>query len=104
MLRALRSGKDTHSRSFVKAVSWRIVAFVGLGLVTYTFTRNWVQTSLITIVYNVVELGIYFVHERVWENITWGKPVAAIPPARELRPDEVEMIKSHLKDLGYIEE
>ena len=96
---------DSKSRSLAKAVSWRLVAFIVLGTISYLFTGNWQETAFITVVYNVVQIFIYFVHERVWESLHWGRKrdVSHLPPAGTLSVDEVATIREKLRQLGYLE-
>ncbi len=92
--------KASRTRSFIKALSWRLIAFTVLGIISYAFTRSWRETIYITIVYNVVQIFIYFLHERLWGHIGWRK---AKSRAEELNPEEITAIQGHLKELGYIE-
>jgi len=69
---------DSHKRSWFKAISWRVVAFFILGGVSWMFTRNWTQTTWIAIVYACIQLVLYYVHERVWERLNWGRKKAAL--------------------------
>ena len=101
---ALKPKKANRRRSLVKAISWRLVAMTVLGIVSYMITGDIAETGLITLVYNLIQIAVYFAHERLWERIEWGQPKSVIPPARELDPEEVEQVKAHLKELGYIEE
>jgi uncharacterized membrane protein len=96
---------DSKARSLVKAISWRAVAFLVLGAISYLFTGSWAETTGIAVVYTIVQIFIYFAHERLWEGIAWGKPDALdqLPYTWELSPGEVEVVTSRLKDLGYIE-
>jgi uncharacterized membrane protein len=96
---------DSKARSLVKAISWRAVAFLVLGAISFLITGSWAETTGIAIVYTIVQIFIYFAHERLWDGIAWGKPDAfdQLPHTRELNPGEVEVITSRLKDLGYIE-
>lgn len=96
---------ESKRRSLVKAMSWRIIAILILGTISYIFTGNWEDTSLITIAYSLVQVFIYFLHERLWERIRWGKPnsIDSLPPARELTPEENAIVLNRLKELGYIE-
>ena len=96
-------GKESKTRSFIKALSWRIIAFTVLGIISYSFTHSWKETTYITIVYNVVQIFIYFLHERLWGRIRWGKAKVSLPHAEELKPEEIIAIQGHLKELGYIE-
>ena len=96
---------ESSRRSLLKAISWRVVAFVVLSIVTYIFTGSIRETGAIALVYNVLQIGIYFGHERLWDRITWGKPdpVEQLPRAGDLTPSELTAITSHLRELGYIE-
>lgn len=96
---------DSKARSLVKAVIWRIVAFLVLGAVSYAFTRSFTKTSEITVVYSVVQLLVYWLHERAWEAIRWGRllhPLACLPVERPLEAEDVEKLRRRLKELGYL--
>ena len=97
--------KDSNARSLVKAISWRLVAFVVLSIITYLFTGTIKVTGYIAIAYNVIQIGVYFGHERVWDRIGWGRPSAVdiLPPSAEVSESELEVIVERLRDLGYIE-
>lgn len=97
--------KERKSRSLVKAISWRLVALVVLATISYIFTGSWEETTLITAVYSVLQIFIYFLHERIWGRIRWGKPDALdqLPPVHEITPAEADAIVSRLKKLGYVE-
>lgn len=96
---------ESKRRSLAKAVSWRLVGLVMLGTITYFVTRSWEATGGITVVYHLLQVFLYFGHERVWERIRWGKPnsLEQLPPARELTTRELDVITAHLRELGYIE-
>ena len=100
-----KANTENKWRSLVKSISWRIVAFVVLGTISYLFTGNWEETGLITLVYTFVQIFVYFLHERVWATIDWGKtaPIELLPHAEDISAKEVAVIQSHLKQLGYIE-
>lgn len=60
-------------RSITKSILWRIVGVIILGIITYAFTRSWIQTSLITFIHHGIFLIVYCLHERAW--IKWGKVI-----------------------------
>ena len=70
--RCLR-GAETHTRSVLKAVSWR-----ALGTLD-TFAISWFLTGKIEIAGSIAALEVitkiawYYVHERVWTAISWGR-------------------------------
>jgi uncharacterized membrane protein len=41
--------------------------------VTYYFTGNTAQTTIISVVFNVFGTVIYYFFERIWGDIKWGK-------------------------------
>jgi uncharacterized membrane protein len=98
-------GHEARKRSLAKAISWRIIAFIVLAVVTYLFTGSLKQTGLIALIYDTVQIGLYFLHERLWERIGWGKPdsLDLLPSASEVTPDELAAIVDRLRDLGYVE-
>ena len=64
---------DSHLRSWMKSITWRIIGIVILGGLAWLFTRDWEQTSLITITFHSIRLVLYYYHERAWERISWGR-------------------------------
>lgn len=64
---------DKKERSIMKALSWRGLAVLTLGVVTYGITDDPYQTSIITIVYHGLQVGIFFLHERIWSHVNWGR-------------------------------
>ena len=64
---------DKKERSIMKALSWRGLAVLLLGIITYSITEDAAKTSLITIVYHGLQVGIFFLHERVWSYVNWGR-------------------------------
>lgn len=64
---------DNRIRSGAKAITWRVLGIAILGGLSWFFTRNWEETTLITITFNVIRLVLYYFHERVWERVSWGR-------------------------------
>jgi len=61
--------KETHKRSMLKSILWRIIGVIVLAIVTYIITRSWIQTGLITFIHHGAFLLIYYLHERAWCRI-----------------------------------
>jgi len=67
------SGLETRKRSIAKSVSWRIFAgFITAGVVL-VMTGKGDFAAKIGIIDTTVKLVIYFVHERVWNKINYGR-------------------------------
>ena len=64
---------ETHWRSIVKAVVWRILGVIILGGLSWGLTKSWEDTSIITISFNSIRLVLYYFHERAWDRVSWGR-------------------------------
>jgi uncharacterized membrane protein len=91
---------ESHLRSWAKSVSWRITGIVILGGISYGFTRNWEQTTWITAIFHTVRFMLYYVHERWWARIAWGRikhPLSHLPVKADLSPEDHAAIQDFLK-------
>jgi adenylylsulfate kinase len=63
--------KETKKRTLIKTISWRFVAVLNSFLVlTFSVTNN----NFLNAVYmNITGFGIYYLFERVWNKIKYGK-------------------------------
>jgi hypothetical protein len=62
--------------------------------------------TLITIIFEVVQLINYFWHERVWMQVRWGKvvhPLAELPVSKKIAPEHMEVLKEKLDKWGYLD-
>jgi len=68
----LLRGTETHTRSVLKALSWRTLGTLD------TFAISWFLTGRIDIAGSIAALeiitkiGWYYLHERVWSAVPWG--------------------------------
>ncbi len=69
----LNGAKEKVFRSIVKSITWRIIGTSSLIAVTYFFTKNFDLSVAIGGIDIISNLILYFVHERVWERISWGR-------------------------------
>jgi uncharacterized membrane protein len=70
---AAAPGFDTRKRSIAKSVSWRFFAGIITACVAYFMTGKPDFAMKIGIVDTTVKLVIYFVHERAWNMIGYGR-------------------------------
>lgn len=63
----------TKSRSFVKALSYRIWGTLSSFVVAYVLTQNATLSGAIAFWETVVKIFIYYIHERGWNKIQWGR-------------------------------
>ena len=64
---------DQVSRSVVKSVTFRVIILIADGVVVYYFTRKLELALGIVIVRNIVAMALYYMHERTWDGINWGR-------------------------------
>jgi len=64
---------DKHYRSLVKAVSWRMTGSVDTLIISYLITGRIKWALTISGVELFTKIGLYYVHERVWENLSFGR-------------------------------
>jgi len=64
---------DSKKRSFWKAITWRIFAIMLLTCVSFVTTGDVKTTTLITVCYHSIQVFMFFIHERLWNFIKWGK-------------------------------
>ena len=65
--------KVTKTRSFVKALSYRIWGTLSSVAVAYVITKNVSLSVTIAFWETVVKIFIYYAHERGWNYIQWGR-------------------------------
>jgi adenylylsulfate kinase len=56
-----------------KAISWRIFGTVATSVLVFIFTRNWSLSLTVGGVEFVVKIGLFWLHERVWDQVPLGK-------------------------------
>jgi len=64
---------DTKKRSIAKSFSWRILAIIVLATVSFLITRDLQKTSIITLFYHFVQVIAFVMHERIWNQVGWGR-------------------------------
>jgi uncharacterized membrane protein len=72
---------DSHARSVAKAVSYRVFGSLSTAMIFYFISGDWKVSAGAGIADSIVKLGLYFLHERVWNNINFGRPK---PPEYEI--------------------
>lgn len=64
---------DTHKRSVLKAVGYKSVSIALLATLSWLFTRDLLHMTAITLTYEVIAIVGYYVYERIWGKINWGR-------------------------------
>ncbi len=71
---------ETHTRSLVKGLSWRVIATLTTTLLVYIYTGNLALTAKVGVLDTLLKLAFYFGHERTWNNVKWGKGIIKPEP------------------------
>jgi uncharacterized membrane protein len=68
-----KSHHELHARTFVKAITWKLLATLLAFVTTYHYTGSSEIAGKMAVTTFVAGLIAYYVHERVWNAIHWGK-------------------------------
>ena len=77
----MRLGMETNARSIVKAVSYRLLGSSVTGLILFAITGKGTISILGSVADMVLKIAAYFVHERIWDRIQFGRTK---PPEYEI--------------------
>ena len=64
---------EAHSRSVVKALSWRATGTLDTIAVSYLVTGKIKLALSIGFVEMFTKIGLYYLHERAWNRISFGR-------------------------------
>ena len=104
--KAKDSGGEKHSRTVAKSISWRVFATLTTMTIVFIFTRRIMLSLGVGLAEVIAKIIFYYLHERIWNKISWGKarhPLSSLQVKRELEPEDMEKLKNYLKDLGYLD-
>ena len=65
--------KETHFRSILKAVSYRLLGSGATGLLTWIVTQKLDFAFFVSLGDFVIKIILNYLHERIWSKIKWGK-------------------------------
>lgn len=71
-------------RSLVKAITFRTVILCSDAVVIFLITHRWDTTIGLVIATNLASTTLYFLHERVWSQIQWGRTMDNAPESNPL--------------------
>ena len=69
-----KPAQDSHLRSFVKGMTWRLTGTIDTMVISYFVTGNPLMALKIGAVEIFTKLALYYGHERIWQKIAWGQP------------------------------
>lgn len=66
---------ESATRSIVKTVTWRVTGSSATFLIAYIMTGNFAIAGVIGVVQLISNSILYFIHERIWNNVKWGRKI-----------------------------
>ena len=73
----LRPFMESHRRSLLKALSWRLLALLITFAVALLLFDDVEVAAKVGVLDSVVKIVIYYVHERAWQKVPFGRQVAS---------------------------
>ena len=64
---------ESKKRSIAKAVSYRFLGSLVTGGIVFFFSERWDVAFGVALVDGVAKMAGYFIHERVWAHVEWGR-------------------------------
>jgi adenylylsulfate kinase len=64
---------STLQRSFIKGLVWEVISFIIVILAVYWVYGNLTMSVQFSVILTLVKIPIFFLHERMWKKIKWGK-------------------------------
>jgi len=66
------NARHANARALAKAISWRLLGTAGTSAIVLLFTGRWELALSIGGVEGVAKIGLYFLHERLWDRVAFG--------------------------------
>lgn len=64
---------ESHFRSILKGITWRVIASATTMSVVYVITGSIELMASVGLIDITAKIFFYYLHERVWGKVTWGK-------------------------------
>jgi len=65
--------KETNTRSFVKGITWRVIATTTTICIVYFFFDRLDLAIAAGAIETLLKIGLFWIHERAWFKVRWGK-------------------------------
>ncbi len=66
---------DTHKRTIVKTITWRIIATLTTVIIIYLWTGDLAVALGSGLVANALKTIFYYIHERMWNRTDFGRQI-----------------------------
>ncbi len=65
--------REAHARSIAKAISWRATGSIDTFVLSWIITGSATLAGSIATVEVITKIVLYYLHERVWSFVAWGR-------------------------------
>ena len=63
---------EKHSRTIIKSITWRIIAFLSSVIVLYIIIGDLKTSINHSLIIHLVKAVLYYIHERTWNLSNFG--------------------------------
>ncbi len=64
--------RESHARSILKGITWRVIASATTMTVVYIVTGDLTLMASVGVVDILAKVFFYYLHERSWGKVKWG--------------------------------
>lgn len=64
---------DSNNRSIAKTISWRLTGSFSTFMISYLILSSFAVAGSIAVIQVIANTLLYYLHERVWNKINWGR-------------------------------
>ena len=64
---------ETPKRSIIKTLTWRVTGSGATFVISWLISGSWTVAGSIAIVQIAANTVLYYLHERAWNHVTWGR-------------------------------
>ncbi len=64
---------DSRKKSIAKTLTWRVIAIFITMIAVYIYNKNIKESVVVSLMANSVKMVLYYLHERVWNNVGFGR-------------------------------
>ena len=64
---------ENPTRSLIKTISWRITGSASTFIIAFLISGNFSVAGLIAVIQIVTNTILYYLHERVWNRVSFGR-------------------------------
>jgi hypothetical protein len=66
---------DGQPRTISKSITWRILITINNFMIPFIVTGSWKAAAAFLTIATIINVVLYYAHERVWNKVNWGKDI-----------------------------